>query len=444
MLKTRLTNKAFIFLPLFLVNVTKTITQCSAVCAWILSLFFSTLIGVHAAENMQLSSSSPKSALATHTQSEGMPLEVGAAQFDKYLARLAHKRVSIVVNHSAQVNQEHLLDALIARHVDVVSIMSPEHGFRGNRGAGEKVNHSLDAKTGIPIHSLYGATKKPSTAMLQGVDIIVFDIQDVGVRFYTYLSTLHYVLEAAAEAQIPVIVLDRPNPNGAYVDGPVLQPEFSSFVGMHPIPVLHGMTLGELALMIKGEGWIAEAEDLNLFVVPVAHYNKTIPYSLPLAPSPNLPNDTAIALYPSLCFFEGTAVSIGRGTSFPFQLIGHPTVPLGKERIKVIANASALHPKHEGKTLNGSFLSRDTVSGEGVNIELLRRTAMQFEQNETVFFTRPDFFDKLAGNETLRKDLTAGIKTSAQIRESWQADLTKFRLRRRAYLLYPHSDNGRH
>ncbi|MEC7633791.1 MAG: DUF1343 domain-containing protein, partial [Pseudomonadota bacterium] len=318
---------------------------------------------------------------------------VGAERYSKYLPLLAGKRVSLVVNQSALVSShslpsstvepeeressnslatqknkiktsqrnQHLLDALLQRSVNVVSIMSPEHGFRGDKGAGEKVDSNIDAKTGIPIHSLYGATKKPTPDMLDGIDVIVFDIQDVGVRFYTYLSTLHYVLEAAFARNIDVIVLDRPNPNGRYVDGPVLQSEFSSFIGLHPIPVLHGMTLGELAQMVVGEQWLnidaGSYDNAKLTVVPVQDYQRTAHYSLPVAPSPNLPNDLSIRLYPTLCFFEGTDVSIGRGTDFPFQLIGHPFVEFGKTEIPVNANSAAPHPKHENTLLSAHVFS---------------------------------------------------------------------------------------
>ena len=373
----------------------------------------------------------PSSALHTQTQR----LQVGAARFNDYIPALKNKSVSLVVNQSALVNKQHLVDALIERNINLVSIMSPEHGFRGNKGAGEKVAHAIDPKTGLPIHSLYGKNKKPTKEMLDGVDIIVFDIQDVGVRFYTYLSTLHYVLEGAAAAGIPVILLDRPNPNGAYTDGPVLSPQFSSFVGMHPIPVLHGMTLGELAQMIKGEQWISKAASLQLTVIPVANYNKSMPYHLPVAPSPNLPNEVAIALYPTLCFFEPTAVSIGRGTQYPFQLIGHPDVPLGIDNIDVTSVAAAPYPKHENKTLKATLLTKSTMTG--LNIELLLTTYNTFKQYNVPFFTRPEFFDKLAGTDTLRKDIIEGKKNAKEIRAQWQPELNKFIVQRQPYLLYP-------
>ena len=395
-------------------------------------------------------------------------LQVGAAQFDEYLPLLEGKRVTLVVNQSSIIEGSgvestgvkssvsskssseptHLVDALLSRDINVVSIMSPEHGFRGKAGAGEKIDNDVDAKTGLPIHSLYGKTKKPTDDMLANTDILVFDIQDVGVRFYTYLSTLHYVLEAAAQAHIPVIVLDRPNPNGAFTDGPILQPDYASFVGMHAIPVLHGMTLGELALMIVGEQWIAtDATDTKqpaqqyqskpqalLTVIPVANYHKQMPYSLPVAPSPNLPTDAAITLYPTLCFFEGTDVSVGRGTPLPFQLIGHPVVALGDESIDVAANQAAPSPKHNNTTLKAALMTQALVSG--LDIEILLSAYAQVKEQGITFFTRPDFFDKLAGTDSLRQAIIAG-KTSKQIQASWAGGLATFKQLRAPYLLYP-------
>ena len=373
-------------------------------------------------------------------------LQVGAAQFNEYLPLLEGKRVSLVVNQSATVKSTqstpiHLVDALLNRDINVVSIMSPEHGFRGKAGAGEKIDNDVDIKTGLPIYSLYGKTKKPTADMLANTDILVFDIQDVGVRFYTYLSTLHYVLEAASQARIPVIVLDRPNPNGAFTDGPILQPEYSSFVGMHAIPVLHGLTLGELALMIVGEQWITtdvareeHTQQLQLSVIPVANYQPQMSYSLPIAPSPNLPNDTAIALYPTLCFLEGTEVSVGRGTDFPFQLIGHPIVTLGDESIDVASNQAAPSPKHNNTTLKASLLTESSISG--INLDVLLNTYARFKAQGVTFFTRPDFFDKLAGTDSLRHAIIAG-KDSQQIKLSWAEDLAAFKQQRLPYLLYP-------
>ena len=446
-------------------------------------------------------------------------IKVGAEQFDTYLPLLSGKRVALVVNQSALVTnsepepsgdgednstglpsttKQHLLDALLARNINVVSIMSPEHGFRGDKDAGEKIDSNIDIQTGLPIHSLYGKTKKPSVAMLENIDTVIFDIQDVGVRFYTYLSTLHYVIEAAFEQGVDVIVLDRPNPNIAYVNGPLLTPPFKSFIGMHPIPVLHGMTLGELAKMIVGEGWIDTDKRATLTVVSVANYTRTTLYSLPVAPSPNLPNDNAIRLYPTLCFFEGTSVSIGRGTDLPFQLIGHPVAKLGNSRIKVNANHGASNPKHKGTTLFAQTLVANSYASElssvqdsqaqmlisepqiiggsttpnvrtntsskarkpkekiaqkpvaknaisssisGLNIQTLLDTFNAVKLANETFFTRPDFFDKLAGNSSLREAIVAG-KNADEIYESWQADIVKFKAQRAPYLLY--SEQAQH
>ena len=410
-------------------------------------------------------------------QFDAANLRVGAERFPQYLHLLDGKRVGLVVNQSARVRTDslnnagtntlatsdepdtHLLDALLAQKVDVKAVFSPEHGFRGNKGAGEKITSSVDAKTGLPIHSLYGKTKKPTPEMLENIDVLVFDIQDVGVRFYTYLSTLHYVIEAAFERNIDVVVLDRPNPNGQHVDGPILESAFSSFVGMHPIPVLHGMTLGELAKMMVGENWLTHsaATTSQLTVVPishykrVSHYRRTMHYSLPVAPSPNLPNDVAVALYPTLCFFEGTDVSVGRGTNLPFQLIGHPLIELGNNKITVKANAAAPYPKHEDQVLFSTvFETHDaltTVNTEsGIDVQLLINTYQAFQQAKNdksasvLFFTRPEFFDKLAGTNTLREMIKNG-KSAEEIKQSWAADLQKFKAQRRPYLLYPDVEN---
>ncbi|BFT29026.1 DUF1343 domain-containing protein [Alteromonas sp. D210916BOD_24] len=393
-------------------------------------------------------------------------LKVGAERLDAYLPLLQNKRVGLVVNQSALVRNNHismlpsqeadvssgkyahLLDVMLSHDIEVNAVMSPEHGFRGDKGAGEIIENGRDVKTGLPVFSLYGKTKKPTADMLANIDVIVFDIQDVGVRFYTYLSTLHYVIEAAFQHNIDVIVLDRPNPNGRYIDGPTLESAFSSFVGMHPIPVLHGMTLGELAQMIVGEKWaeIPANSTSTLKVIPVSHYDKYQRYSLPVAPSPNLPNDAAISLYPTLCFFEGTDISIGRGTAFPFQLIGHPTVPIGEHRLTVTATSAAPAPKHENATLYADMLvnthTRELIKdneSEGLNIDVLVNTYKRFnlmKHEDDIFFTRPAFFDKLAGTNRLREMMESGA-SAAQIRDSWQQDLVSFKRKRLVYLLYP-------
>ncbi|MFC0446078.1 exo-beta-N-acetylmuramidase NamZ domain-containing protein [Pseudidiomarina halophila] len=362
-------------------------------------------------------------------------VRVGAERASEYLPLLSGKRVALVVNQTSRVGEQHLVDYLLEQDVEVVKVLAPEHGFRGDAGAGETINDALDPRTGLPILSIYGKTKKPSAEMLADVDTIIFDIQDVGARFYTYISTMHYVMEAAAEQGIAMLVLDRPNPNGAYVDGPVLDPAFQSFVGMHEIPLLHGMTVGELAQMIKGEDWINAADDLELIVVPVADYERTQPYVLPVAPSPNLPNAQAIQLYPSLCLFEATAVSIGRGTDFPFQVMGHDEVHLGEFKFspRSMPN-SAPSPKLEGQTVYGKDLRESDL--HGLDLGLFIAAYQKFDAAGVTFFTAPDFMDKLSGTDTLRKAIIAG-QSEAEIRDSWQADLAAFKKRRQPYLLYP-------
>ena len=373
--------------------------------------------------------------LLTSATTQSATLQVGAEQPERYLPLLAGKKVGLVVNQTSRVKQTHLVDFLVSRNVAVQAVFAPEHGFRGKLGAGEKVTDGIDPKTGLPIRSLYGKYKKPDQAMLNDIDLLVFDIQDVGARFYTYISTLHYVLEAAAEQAIEVIVLDRPNPNGRYVDGPLREAEFTSFVSLDPLPLLHGLTVGELATMIKGEAWINQAEELSLTVIPVAGYSKTVDYELPVAPSPNLPNSTAIRLYPSLCLFEATVVSVGRGTAWPFQVIGHNEVTLGDFTFTPQSMPeSAPNPKLKGELLFGRDL-RDSVI-EGFNIELLYAVYQQFEEREQTFIDRPDFFDLLSGTDKLRKQLSEGLDPTA-IRATWQPGLNAFKAQRQPYLLYP-------
>ncbi|WP_166108887.1 DUF1343 domain-containing protein [Pseudoalteromonas sp. Z9A5] len=361
-------------------------------------------------------------------------LVVGAQQYAKYLPQLKNKRVGLVVNQTSTVGQTHLVDALLTKNINITKIFAPEHGFRGDHDAGAHVKNAVDSKTGIPLISIYGKNKKPSQAALADVDVIIFDIQDVGVRFYTYISSMHYMMEAAAEQGIEFLVLDRPNPNIAYVDGPILEPQFKSFVGMHPIPVLHGMTVGELAKMIKGEGWINKAPDLKLTVIPVDHYTRKSAYSLPVKPSPNLPNDQAIALYPSLCFFEATPISIGRGTDFAFQVIGYSPVALGDFNFTPRAiKGAALNPKFKNQTVQGLDLRQVNITG--LNLTYLINVYTELSKNNISFFERADFMDKLAGTNKLRLAIEAG-QSEAQIKQSWQAGLSQFKAQRAPYLLY--------
>ncbi|MFT4683237.1 MAG: hypothetical protein ACI923_002233 [Flavobacteriales bacterium] len=367
-------------------------------------------------------------------------ISVGASSFEVYISALENKQIGVVANHTSLVEENHLVDLLLARKITIKAVYAPEHGFRGEAANGEKVDSGKDAQTGLTIHSLYGKNKKPSKEMLSGIEVMVFDMQDVGARFYTYLSTMHYVMEACAENNIPLIVLDRPNPNGFYVDGPILEPKFQSFVGMHPIPIVHGMTLGELAQMINGEKWLNEGVQCDLTVVPCVNYEHTDLYLLPVNPSPNLTSQEAIYLYPSLCLFEPTKVSIGRGTEHPFEVIGHPKHEFGSYTFTPEDQpGKSMNPKYEGEECRGQILTNFGefyfTSHRSMYLEWL--VAMyEFYPDKTTFFTSADFFDKLAGTSTLRKQLEQG-KTAAEIQESWQAGLMEFRSQRLPYLLYP-------
>ena len=358
----------------------------------------------------------------------------GRKQYTKYLPQLKNKRVGLVVNQTSTVEKIHLVDSLREKNVNITKIFAPEHGFRGDHDAGAHVKNAVDSKTGIPLISIYGNNKKPSAEVLADVDVIIFDIQDVGVRFYTYISSMHYMMEAAAEQGVEFIVLDRPNPNIAYVDGPILEPQFKSFVGMHPIPIVHGMTVGELANMIKGEGWINQATVLELNVIPVTGYTRATSYSLPIKPSPNLPNDTAISLYPSLCFFEATPISIGRGTDFAFQVIGYSPIALGEFSFTPRAiKGAALNPKFKNQAVQGLDLRQATT--KGLDLSYLISAYKQLNNNDITFFERADFMDKLAGTDKLRLAIEAG-QSAQLIKQTWQAGLMQFKQQRAPYLLY--------
>ena len=352
-----------------------------------------------------------------------------------YVSSLKGKRVGMVVNQTSMIRQTHVVDSLLALGITIKTIFAPEHGFRGTASAGEKIGNGRDPKSGVSIISLYGKNYKPAPAQLDSLDVVVFDIQDVGARFYTYISTLHYVMEACAEAKKPLVVLDRPNPNGHYVDGPVLDPAFKSFVGMHPIPVVHGLTVGELARMINGEKWLAGGVQCALTVVPVAHYTHAMPYTLPVAPSPNLPNRQAVLLYPSLCFFEGTNVSLGRGTDTQFQVIGSPTYPSGSYTFTPTDKPGAVNPPNKGKLCYGYDLTK--INAQNMHFSL--KYLLDFYQktpDKAAFFLKGNFIDKLAGGDQLRKQIIAGVPETA-IRQGWEPALTRYKLLRKTYLLYP-------
>jgi len=372
------------------------------------------------------------------SQSQDARIIVGAEQTGAYFPLIKGKNIALVVNHTSLIGEIHLVDSLLRADFKVVKVFSPEHGFRGNADAGQEISDKIDLVTGLPIISLYGKNKKPQVADLADVDMVIIDIQDVGARFYTYISTMTYVMEACAENQIPVIILDRPNPNGFYVDGPVLEPAFKSFVGLHPVPIVHGMTVGEYAKMVNGEGWLENGVKCELSVIPVENYTHSDFYELPVRPSPNLPNKNAVYLYPSLCLFEGTIVSVGRGTDFPFQVIGHPDFVTGSylftpKSIPVVASK----PKYEGVTCFGQNLTgfAENITNQPYQLSLFWLIEYyKILKDKGNFFD--NYFEKLAGTAQLRKQIEEGWSED-QIRETWQPGLEKFRQIRKKYLLYP-------
>ena len=358
---------------------------------------------------------------------------VGAAQLDLLLPKIENKNVALVVNYTATVGETHLADTLKIRGAIIKKILAPEHGFRGNAANGEHVKDGFDTKTGLPVVSLYGNNRKPTAEQLSDVDIVIYDIQDVGVRFFTYIGTLHYVMEACAENGKKLIVLDRPNPNGSYIDGPVLLPQHKSFVGMHPVPVVHGMTVGEFAQMINGEGWLDGKKKCELEVIPLKNWTHKDAYSLPLKPSPNLPNDQAVRLYPSICFFEGTVLSLGRGTEFPFQVLGHPDLKnLPFHFTPVTIEGVAKNPPQENKLCYGIDL-REVSIPQKIELHYLLDMYKAFPDKEKFFIP---FFERLAGNNVLRQQIKDGL-TEEQIRQTWQKDLDAYREMRGKYVLYP-------
>ena len=381
---------------------------------------------------------------------------VGANQTERYLPVLKGKRVGVVANQTSVIRvvgkisglrnteadgleittnrYEHIVDSLLKLNINIKKVFSPEHGFRGKADAGELVKDGKDTKTGLDIYSLHGKHKKPTKKQLQDIDVMVFDIQDVGVRFYTYISTLHYVMEACAEKNIPLLILDRPNPNGNYVDGPVLEKEHSSFLGMHPIPLVHGMTIGEYAQMINGENWLSYGIQCKLTIIPLKNYTHTSTYNLPVRPSPNLPNDQSITLYPSLGLFEGTNINAGRGTEFQFQRYGAPF--LNKDHYEFsytpIANFGAKYPKHQNTVCYGADLS--TIKAERSFTLRYIIDSYNNTTDKSKFFNMANF-TKHAGTEKLQQQIEAG-KTANEIKNSWQKGLSDFKLVREKYLIY--------
>lgn len=363
----------------------------------------------------------------------------GADRLEELLPLLENKRISLVVNQTSLVQNVHLLDTLYNKGVHITQVFAPEHGFRGDADAGEFIKNGKDYRTQVPIISLYGKNKKPQPSQLQQTDIMIFDIQDVGARFYTYISTMFYVMQACAENNKELIILDRPNPCD-YVDGPVLDMKYKSFVGILPIPILHGCTIGELAQMINGEGWLGNNLQCPLKVITIEDWKHGQPYSLPVKPSPNLPNDQAIALYPSLCPFEGTSISVGRGTDFPFQIIGSPTTKNLKFRFMPHPmKGSDKHPLHQDTYCYGLNLSSEKNIPKGFSLQYVIQFYNYFQNltkhAEKEFFTRPHWFDLLMGTNQVRLDILKN-KTEEQIRSAWQKKLNQYKEIRKKYLLY--------
>lgn len=384
------------------------------------------------------------------------PIIVGANQTELYLPILEGKKVAIVGNQTSVIfrypnlnmlieeqggiestefkQYTHLVDSLLSRNIKIQKVFAPEHGFRGKADAGELVANSKDIKTGLPIFSLHGKDKKPSVASLSGIDIVVFDIQDVGVRFYTYISTLHYVMQACAENNIPVLILDRPNPNAHYIDGPTLEPKHSSFLGVHPIPLVHGMTIGEYAKMINGEGWLGKDLTCEITIIPLKNYTHKSSYNLPIRPSPNLPNDKAINLYPSLGFFEGTTINAGRGTEKQFQIFGSPDLAIEHYNFAYIPkpNFGAKYPKHRGEVCYGNDL-RKTKWLSSINLWWLVNAYKNSNDKDKFFNTKS--FTLHAGTEKLQQQIQDGISVQ-EIKKSWSEDLKAYKIKRQQYLLY--------
>lgn len=364
-------------------------------------------------------------------------IRVGAERTEQYLNFLKNKKIAVLANQSSLIGNTHLVDSLLKLSIDVKKVFCPEHGFRGDADAGEQIKNYKDPKTHLPVISLYGASKKPSVKDLTGIDYLIFDLQDVGARFYTYISTLKYVMEACAENEVKLIVLDRPNPNGFYIDGPIREEAFSSFVGIAPIPVVHGLTVGEFAKMANGQGWLANGKICELTVITCENYSHRDYYTLPIYPSPNLPTMTSVYLYPSLCFFEGTAVSLGRGTNKPFQQIGYPNLSGTDYSFTPVSTPGASkNPPYKDQLCKGYDL---TDYGETmvklekkINLFWLIELYKGYPDKDK-FFT--SYFNKLAGNSTLKEQIIAG-KTEDEIRASWQAGIDEYKRMRKRYLLY--------
>lgn len=360
---------------------------------------------------------------------------VGASRLELYINKLEDKNVGVIANQTSIINGTHLIDTLISKGVNVIKIFTPEHGFRGTADEGASINNSIDEKTQLPIISLYGNNKKPNETQLKDIDILIFDLQDVGTRFYTYISTMTYIMEAAAENNIPLIVLDRPNPNGFYVDGPVLEPENKSFVGLHQVPIVYGLTIGEYALMVNGEYWLSDSLQCDLTIIPLGNYDRNAIYELPVKPSPNLPNWESVYLYPSLCFFEGTIVSVGRGTEFPFQVYGHPKMT--DDFVFTPRQSDGRRaPLLCDEECHGEYLmtyAHDFKRNKNqINLSWIINAYNQLKE-EGKFFN--NFFVKLSGTNELQQQIEQGM-TEKEIRATWKEGLDNYKKIRKKYLIY--------
>ena len=366
--------------------------------------------------------------------SSQIKIKTGSERLEEYLPLLKNKNVGVVAHNASRLNSDlnkHLVDILIENKINIELIFAPEHGYYSNSDNGDLLEDDNDKLTGIKIISLYGKTKKPLPKHLKDIDVILFDIQDVGARFYTFISTLHYVMEACAEENIPIIILDRPNPNGHYVDGPVLNLKYKTFVGMHPVPIVHGMTIGEYAKMINGEGWLKNNIKCDLKVIANRNYTHKSKYILPIRPSPNLPNNQAIYLYPSLCLLEPTSISVGRGTEKQFQIYGHPNFPKSNFQFKPKANFGSKNPKWKNQICYGVTLEKIEVPNK-IELSWLIDAYNKIQRNE-IFFK--DSFERIAGNGILREQIINKV-SEIEIRKSWKVKLEKFKIIRKKYLLY--------
>ncbi|WP_278598967.1 exo-beta-N-acetylmuramidase NamZ family protein [Bacteroides nordii] len=374
--------------------------------------------------------------ITLHCQAKQSQVIVGAEQTNDYLPILKNKRIAVFSNHTGMVGNKHLLDVLLENKINVVAIFSPEHGFRGNADAGEHVSSSVDQKTGVPILSLYdGQLGKPSEDSMRKFDLLIVDIQDVGLRFYTYYASMVRLMDACAEYNRKMLILDRPNPNGHYVDGPILDMKYKSGVGWLPIPVVHGMTLGELALMVNGERWLPASRICDITVIKCKNYTHQTMYQLPIPPSPNLPNMKAVYLYPSICYFEATPVSLGRGTQLPFQVYGHPNMTGYNYSFTPQSTSGAKNPPQLGRLCHGvnlSELSEEEIRKKGVDLSYLIDAYRNLNMDD--YFFRP-FFERLIGTDYVRKMIEQG-KDADEIKAMWKEDVEKFKVQRRPYLLY--------